>query len=170
MGQLLSSLALHLDFRKERIMEKTTSFVFQNALSQRCSHTHMRPTVWKQWLFWSEIQLNILLGYLIINDSVICLYSEEKCKRNSAVCDLSIFLPCLTYWLHLGLPDLTKSNINQCLIFPTSLIIFPVYLVSHIFWKFKRPITCSLIVYDLVLMAFWMIKFGVSHSIHTPDK
>ena len=27
------------DFRKERIMEKSTSFVFQNTLSQKCSHT-----------------------------------------------------------------------------------------------------------------------------------
>lgn len=99
---------------------------------------NMRATVWKWQLFWSEIQLNILVWDFI---RVLFTYTVRKSARGilqHVTCQSFYFTQYIhSIWSFLTWPRATSTSVW---FFQILWPFFPVCLVSHNFWKFKRPI------------------------------
>lgn len=99
---------------------------------------NMRVTVWKWQLFWSEIQLNILLWDFI---RVLFTYTVGKRARGilqHVTCQSFYFTWHIhSIWGFLTWPRATSTSVW---FFQILWSFFPVCLVSHNFWKLKRPI------------------------------
>ena len=142
MGQLVSTLALHLILENKWAMEEATSFVFQNGLSQRCSHTQHESNCLSENGSCFEVRFSWIFSYEISSlTTVLFTYMVRKSARGilqHVTCKSFYFTwHICSIWGFLTWPRATSTSVW---FFQILWSFFPVCLVSHNFWKFKRPI------------------------------